>query len=69
LFPVGLQAVRAVRARLPAVSIIGTGGIRTTEDVLNYLAAGANLVAIGTAQLADPRLPNRIVRELERTLG
>jgi dihydroorotate dehydrogenase len=27
---------------------------------------GASLVAIGTAALADPRLPERIIRELER---
>jgi dihydroorotate dehydrogenase (NAD+) catalytic subunit len=69
LFPVGLQAVRVIRARLPGVPIIGTGGVRTAEDVRQYLAAGANLVAIGTAQLADPKLPERIVRDLERTLG
>lgn len=69
LLPVGLQAVRGVRARLGQVVIIGTGGIRTSNDVRHYLAAGADLVAIGTAQLADPKLPGRIVRELERTSG
>jgi dihydroorotate dehydrogenase (NAD+) catalytic subunit len=69
LLPVGLQAVRVVRARIPGIGIIGTGGIRTAADVRQYLTAGADLVAIGTAQLADPRVPGRIVRELERTSG
>ena len=69
LLPVGLQAVRVVRARLPRVAIIGVGGIRTARDVEQYLAAGADLVAIGTAQLADPKLPERIVRALEQNRG
>ena len=66
LLPVGLQAVRKVKERLPAVPVIGIGGIRRTEDVRQYLSAGASLVAIGTAQLADPRLPERIIQELEQ---
>jgi dihydroorotate dehydrogenase (NAD+) catalytic subunit len=69
LLPVGLLAVRRVRERLPDLPVIGTGGIRTAEDVRCYLDAGASLVAIGTAQLADPRLPERLVRELEATGG
>ncbi len=67
LLPVGLQAVRSIRARLPGTPVIGVGGIRTAEDVRRYLDAGAVLVAIGTAQLADPKLPERIVSELERS--
>jgi dihydroorotate dehydrogenase (NAD+) catalytic subunit len=40
------------------------GGIRSAADVQQYLRAGASLVAIGTAALADPRLPERIIRHL-----
>lgn len=69
LLPVGVQAVRAVRARLPEVPIIGVGGVRTAADVRQYLRAGAALVAIGTAALADPRVPGRVVRDLERGDG
>ncbi|HLG06239.1 MAG TPA: dihydroorotate dehydrogenase [Gemmatimonadales bacterium] len=69
LLPVGLQAVRAVRERLPEIPVIGAGGVRSAADVRQYLRAGAALVAIGTGQLADPRLPERIVRELERSDG
>ncbi|HET9276233.1 MAG TPA: dihydroorotate dehydrogenase [Gemmatimonadales bacterium] len=64
LLPVGLLAVQKVKARLPQIPVIGVGGVRSGDDVRQYLAAGASLVAIGTAQLADPRLPERIVEEL-----
>jgi len=69
LLPIGVQAVRRVRERLPDTPVIGVGGVRSAEDVRQYLAAGASLVAIGTAQLADPRLPARIIRELETRDG
>ena len=66
LLPVGVLTVRKIRERLPAIPVIGVGGVRSAADVRQYLAAGAELVAIGTAQLADPRLPLRIIEELER---
>jgi dihydroorotate dehydrogenase (NAD+) catalytic subunit len=69
LLPIGVLAVRRIRERLPATPVIGVGGVRTAADVRQYLDAGACLVAIGTAQLADPRLPERIVRELEEADG
>lgn len=62
LLPVGLLATARVRRQLPGVPIIGVGGISRFEHVLQYLDAGANLVAIGTAGLADPRLPLRLAR-------
>jgi dihydroorotate dehydrogenase (NAD+) catalytic subunit len=40
--------------------VIGVGGVRSAEDLWQYLEAGASLVAIGTAALADPRAPERI---------
>jgi len=63
LLPVGVLATRRVRERV-AIPVIGVGGIRTARDAREYLAAGASLVAIGTAALADPRVPERIAREL-----
>lgn len=67
LFPVGLLAVRRVAERMKGeYPILGVGGIRTAADVRLYLTAGASLVQIGTAALADPRTPERIVRDLER---
>jgi len=69
LLPIGVQAVRRIRERLPDTPVIGVGGVRSAADVRQYLDAGASLVAIGTAQLADPRLPERIIRELEEGDG
>ncbi len=63
LLPIGVLATRRVRERLE-MPVIGVGGVRSTDDAREYLAAGASLVAIGTAALADPRLPVRIAREL-----
>ncbi len=64
LLPVGVLATRKVCAL--GIAVIGVGGIGSAGDAREYLAAGASLVAIGTAALADPRLPERVVRELER---
>jgi dihydroorotate dehydrogenase (NAD+) catalytic subunit len=65
LRPVGLLAVRRVAERTRGeLPIIGVGGISTAEHVREYLRSGASLVAIGTAALADPRLPGRIINEL-----
>lgn len=70
LLPVGILAVRRVVERTAgACPVIGVGGVRSAADVRQYLAAGAALVAIGTAALADPRLPERIVADLERVDG
>lgn len=65
LLPIGVLATRRVRERV-GMPVIGVGGVRTAADAREYLAAGASLVAIGTAALADPRVPVRIARELMR---
>jgi dihydroorotate dehydrogenase (NAD+) catalytic subunit len=70
LLPIGvLAAARVVERTGGAVPVIGVGGVRSADDVREYLRVGASLVAIGTAALADPRLPERIVRDLERQGG
>lgn len=66
LLPLGVLAVRRIAERLPGFPIIGVGGVRSASDVRQYLTAGASLVAIGTGALADPRLPERVIRDLER---
>lgn len=63
LLPIGVLATRRVRERV-GMPVIGVGGVRTAADAREYLVAGASLVAIGTAALADPRAPVRIAREL-----
>jgi dihydroorotate dehydrogenase (NAD+) catalytic subunit len=63
LLPIGVLATRRVRDRID-LPVIGVGGVRGPDDARQYLQAGASLVAIGTAALADPRVPNRIARAL-----
>lgn len=65
LLPVGVRATRLVRERV-GMPVIGVGGIRTAADAREYLRAGATLVAIGTAAMADPRVPERVARDLAR---
>ena len=59
LLPVGVLATRRVRQRT-GLPVIGIGGIRERHDVEQYLQAGAELVGVGTAALADPRCPERL---------
>ena len=65
VLPMGVHAVWQA-ARAVDVPIIGVGGIRTGEDAVQYLLAGASLVEIGTASFADPRAGERVVSELRR---
>jgi dihydroorotate dehydrogenase (NAD+) catalytic subunit len=64
LLPVGVLATWKVRKAITA-PIIGIGGIGSADAVLQYALAGASLMAIGTAALRDPRVPERIIRELD----
>jgi dihydroorotate dehydrogenase (NAD+) catalytic subunit len=69
LLPVGVLAAARVVERTDGMPVIGVGGVRSADDVRQYLRVGAALVGIGTAALADPRLPERIIRDLERADG
>jgi dihydroorotate dehydrogenase (NAD+) catalytic subunit len=65
LLPVGVLATWKVRQAVQ-LPLIGVGGVASGADALQYILAGASLVAVGTAALRDPRAPERIVRELEQ---
>lgn len=66
LHPVAVRAVYDVYEALPAVSIIGVGGVASGADAVEMLMAGASAVQVGTATFADPRAPWRVLAELER---
>ena len=51
---------------MPGTPIIGTGGVRTGQDAVEMMLAGAHAVGVGTATFADPRAPVRIATEVER---
>ena len=65
LVPIGVLATWRVRQAV-SVPLIGLGGVRSASDALQYLLAGASLVGVGTAAMQDPRVPERIVRDLGR---
>jgi dihydroorotate dehydrogenase (NAD+) catalytic subunit len=58
-----------VAQAFPGVPIIGVGGIRTGTDALEFLAAGASAVQIGTAIFNDPSAPVRVIGELRTELA
>lgn len=47
------------------IPIIGIGGIESLSDVLEFLAAGAEAVQIGTANFTHPDITQNLVIELE----
>ena len=53
------EAAQAVR-----IPILGAGGIRSGEDAVEFLLAGAAAVQVGTASYADPRAVERVAEEL-----
>jgi dihydroorotate dehydrogenase (NAD+) catalytic subunit len=63
LLPVGVLAVWNV-SRAVQVPLIGVGGISRGTDAIQYMMAGASLVAMGTAALRDPRAPDRVISEM-----
>lgn len=65
LLPVGVLATHRVKLAVD-LPIVGVGGVASATDALQYMIAGASLVAIGTAAMRDPRLPARIVRGMDR---
>ena len=46
------------------IPVIGIGGIMNSEDVLEFLSAGAKMVQVGSANLVNPRACRDIIRDL-----
>lgn len=63
-------AVRMIYQVYEAVKlpIIGMGGIRTAEDVLELMYAGASAVAVGTANFTDPFVCPNIIENLPKVM-
>jgi dihydroorotate dehydrogenase (NAD+) catalytic subunit len=68
LKPIALAAVFQCY-QATGLPIVGMGGIATGRDALDFLAAGATAVALGTILFADPDAPGRVRRELAEELG
>ena len=61
--PLTLKLVYDLSKKLP-IPIIGLGGIQSAEDALEYFAAGASAIQVGTAHFSDPRASVRVVEGL-----
>lgn len=69
--PVALLKVHQVYqvAKLHNIPIIGLGGISCAEDAIEFLLAGASMVAVGTALAKDPLLIKKMNKEIARYLS
>jgi len=47
------------------IPVIGMGGIMTAADALEFLMAGATMVAVGTANFINPRAPLDVLEGIE----
>jgi dihydroorotate dehydrogenase (NAD+) catalytic subunit len=56
----------ATRTSLP---VVGMGGIRGGRDALDFVAAGATCVAVGTESFRDPAAAERVREELAQLLS
>jgi dihydroorotate dehydrogenase (NAD+) catalytic subunit len=65
---IALEQVRAVSARTH-LPVVGMGGIQSGRDALDFLAAGATAVAVGTENFRDPAAGDRVRRELAELLA
>lgn len=61
--PVAIRMIYEVSQRV-SLPIIGMGGITNAEDVIEFFFAGANAVAVGTANFIDPFVCPKIIKEL-----
>jgi dihydroorotate dehydrogenase len=55
-------------ARSVQIPVIGVGGVRSADDVLEFVCAGASAVQVGTAMFTDPALMVHIVDDLRAHL-
>lgn len=66
--PVAVRMVYQV-AQVVKIPIIGMGGIRSAEDAIEFLLAGASAVAVGTANFSNPKITMEIIDGLEKYLN
>ena len=65
--PVALRMVSQV-ARRVNIPVIGMGGIRSIDDVMEFLMTGASAVQVGTATFFDPAVSGKLRGQLQKHL-
>jgi dihydroorotate dehydrogenase (NAD+) catalytic subunit len=64
LKPVSMRCVYEVARSVPDLTIVGSGGVLTGTDVLEYAIAGASAVEMGSVLMAEPNAGVRIEAEV-----
>ena len=67
ILPVAVRMVYQV-SHAVKIPVIGMGGVRTAEDVIEMMMAGATAVEVGAANLVDPFVCKNIVEELPNVM-
>ena len=62
--PVAVRMVYQV-ANAVNIPIIGMGGIASAEDALEFIMAGATMVAVGTANFNDPMTTIKVIEGIQ----
>ncbi len=62
--PVALRYVYEARKHFK-VPIVASGGIMTAQDALEFIIAGADMIAVGTANFVNPRATTQILEGIE----
>ncbi|RDX02475.1 dihydroorotate dehydrogenase [Listeria kieliensis] len=65
--PVAIRMIHQVR-NVSTLPIIGMGGVQTVDDVLEFLMAGADAVAVGTLNFTDPFICPRLIDALPKRM-
>ena len=63
--PVAVRMVYQV-AQAVKLPVLGMGGIRTAEDALEFIMAGATMVAVGTANFNNPAATIEVIEGIEQ---
>lgn len=63
--PVAVRMVYEV-AQAVGIPVLGMGGIRTAEDALEFIMAGATMVAVGTANFHEPETTVQVMEGIRQ---
>ena len=65
--PIAIRMIYQV-SRAVDIPIIGMGGIKTVDDILEFFMAGASAVAVGTMNFNDPMILPRLIDQLPQRM-
>ena len=62
--PMAVNMVYNVAQKV-SIPIIGMGGIMTADDALQFIIAGATMIAVGTANFIEPKAPLEVLKGIK----